>query len=245
MSNYFFSCRWKEYVETMRKALAEVSDPNEASIERAMPGVNRRFDSLSQKMGNNDIAMKEGFEMLAAKIDQGGGSVQPADLSALFLEMALKVAGKKGGEMVDVNALIGGVEKKSTTDEEGGFTPLERATGYMFRHRKPKSITDVYNEYHGLEEFHEVPINGGVFEAEFLFGKEWQRHFSGADQKHFSRVKQLVSAIDAQVRTGKALIVVLGEFDGWFAERKFSLAGLVAHLQDTGIVPRKVRVSST
>ena len=71
-------------------------------------------------------------------------------------------------------------------------------------------------------------------------GKEWRKHFSAADSRFFSRMTQVVEAVDQKVKEEKKKVTdVLDEFDTMFVEERRSFSPFVESLQAMGLVPRR------
>jgi hypothetical protein len=143
-------------------------------------------------------------------------------------------------------ALTGGPD-----DPPGGTTTIETGTAHQTSetedtsqpftmHVRHASATSMYNEWCGLAEFTGKPISGGIAAAEQLEQATWRRHFTSAENKQFSRMKTVISAIDGQIKGGSSKETVLQQFDCWF-QQAGSLTALAKLVQEKGLVQSKRR----
>ena len=101
----------------------------------------------------------------------------------------------------------------------------------------------IYDEWKGLGRFVGQPMEGGIEALEQSTKKRWRKRYKGADQKHFSRVVQLMSAIEGGTTNGRSLQEVIDELEGLFVWKKKSLSALVVELQHRGLIGKRVRNS--
>jgi len=111
----------------------------------------------------------------------------------------------------------------------------------MVDNRRARSVKSMYEECFGLGTYSGVPVEGGLAELEKRFKSRWRRNFTAADQKHFSRIQQVVMAVRKEVAAGKGKEEVIVGYEQVFAEVKNSLCGLVDRLQETGAIEKKRR----
>lgn len=239
----------------MRVHLAEAEHPDEKAIERALPGVNRRFDGLA-------AAMKVGFDKMERRLDEMEKSGRRSDseegratkrqrlevgmkLAELAVRMVREGEGSGGG-----GSGASGVEVGDEVFDEGDDGDV--GIGHEIKGRKPQSVREMYNEYFGLCEFVSVPVEGGLFGLEKRYGKAWRKHFSPSDSKFFSRMGQVVQAVDLLVdkrmevegaEKGATVSATIDEFDAMFVEKKRSLSTFVAKLQEENLLPKRSRIS--
>ena len=139
-----------------------------------------------------------------------------------------KVKGKAGG----------GSRKRSQIDDNN-----IQLQDWAFTTWRPVSAQEIYNEWKGLGRFVGQPMEGGIEALEKSTKKRWRKGYKGADQTHFSRVVQLISAIEGGMMNGRNLQEVIDEQQGSFAEKKKSLSALVVELQHRGLIGKRVRNS--
>jgi hypothetical protein len=69
----------------------------------------------------------------------------------------------------------------------------------------------------GLDScFGAKPIDRGLEACDARWKAKWRKHFTLADQKHFSQMAMLGKAIDKEVSEGVVLRDVLARFDTYF-----------------------------
>jgi hypothetical protein len=268
LSFYFISLTlfsllfFQDFIETMRKELDEAQHPDEGSIERALPGVNRRFDGV-------EAAMKAGFRKLEERFfremeyrrsnsEEGRNDAkrQRLDLAMQLAKVAMDMArdgGESGGNGEGVGVLVRGLSNVGIGGGESADDGAGIGLGHDIQGRKPQSVHGIYNEYFGLMAFVNVPVERGLFGLEKRHGKVWRKHFSPADSKFFSRMTQVVEAVDRQVEEKKAglqaaetsglLHATLDEFDVLFEEKNKSMSAFISFLQSEGKIPKRGRTS--
>lgn len=248
LSNFSFS---QAFVETMKSELESSSHPDEGSIERALPGVNRRFDGMEASIKAGFRKLEEKFHQQMAwrreQSDEGESDMKrkrldlAVQLAQVAMEMCKDGGGESGGNGGGGVSLVvgGGIRHVGGSDDGGGGDGI----GHDISSRKPRSVRQLYNEYFGLCEFVNVPVEAGLAGLE-RGGKNWRKHFTPADAKFFSRMTQVVEAVDRHhEETGAEVTDVLDEFDEMFAGRKKSLSSFIVYLQQEGFIPKRGRTS--
>jgi hypothetical protein len=223
----------------MKSELEGATHPDEGSIERALPGVNRRFDEMG-------VTMKLGFHKLNERLlekechrensSEDGRAAQRRrlDLAVQLTEVAMKICQDGGGGRDNGVATV--TDGGGSESEDGGGVSV--SVGHDVRSRTPQSVRQMYNEYFGLCDFVNVPVEGGLFGLE-KGGKEWRKHFSAADSRFFSRMQQVVEAVDREAKAKtKEVTDVLDEFDTWFVEKRRAFSPFVKLLQAKKLVPQ-------
>ena len=157
----------------------------------------------------------------------------------LLTEVAMKIYRDGGGRS--------GNSDRVATVTDGGGSESEDGSGVGVGHNikswKPQLVRVMYNEYFGLCEFANVSVEGGLFGLE-KGGKEWRKHFSPADSRYFSRMTQVVEAVDRKAKEEKEKVTdVLDEFDTMSVEKRRSFLPFVKALQAMGLVPKRDRMS--
>lgn len=100
------------------------------------------------------------------------------------------------------------------------------------------SATGMYNEWYGEGHFANQPIPGGIAAAENQCGPSWRQHFGTAEQKQFSRLRQIIRAMEHQIEANrKNKEDIFKEFDTLLRSKsKPSLSGLVDTLKEKGYI---------
>ncbi|KAG7362206.1 glycolytic enzyme transcriptional activator [Nitzschia inconspicua] len=95
---------------------------------------------------------------------------------------------------------------------------LPRGFGHQLSHTF-MSVMDLYNEWYGLERFQDVPVPGGIQAMDNAYKTEWRRSWSQAEQKYYSRVKSVITAMNKQIHeNGRTLSEVSEEFEEAFTK---------------------------
>ena len=214
----------------MRAALAE-ENPNDSAIENCLPGVNRRFDQVHEelrKMGSRmERCHREVLE--ATKLHSG-------DLRDRLVGGLEDVLGRLVGEERDEE---GGRARRRRVDVHADDNDEVDLTRLCFQTRRPVTVMEVYDEFKGRGAYEDYPIPGGLEAVEEKTKKAWRKGFSAADQKHFSRVAMLVSAIDQSVVDGRGLEDVVRELEEVFEDKGKAFSGLITELQRVDFIPKK------
>jgi len=104
-----------------------------------------------------------------------------------------------------------------------------------------KSISDLYNEFMGTGNYLDKPVPGGYAELDNQFKAKWRRHFSKADDGHYSRVRAIMTGIKNRMKDGESLQDALDWMQRLFGDKdgcKSSISNLKLVLQDKGLVPK-------
>ena len=223
--------RLQAFKVTMRDALRrdEEGNPNNLTIESVLPGVNRRFDVLEQKIEKSTDASVDALGRLATIVEDSARKRNQV-LITKFTEIAEELGDGREGR--------GSSESAAATDRN---ELLERVKNHKIQTRKPRTVREIYTEYYGLDDFKSLPVEGGIDSLEKMFKAKWRKSFTSADQKHFSRMQQLVVAIDRKIEDGRTKEELFREIDKRFEDVKWSFSGLITALQEDGFIERKGR----
>ena len=90
----------------------------------------------------------------------------------------------------------------------------------------------VWNEWYGIREFNGLPIPGGIHEMERRYKSKWRqlgKYYTAAEQKHFSRVSQIIKGIRNRLDAGEELDNVCADLTQIFSKgaKGSDLAGTV------------------
>lgn len=232
----------------MRACLDKVEDPNDASVERAIPGMNRHFQVMRHKhdmeAGKAARRHRENLQRQDELEDRLKRNIAEC-LGAAARQLMMTRTG--GGDCDDDDG-GGGKRRCVRDDDDDGYVEesMDWLSAYSVQTRKPVCVTEIYQEWKGIGRFEGVPIAGGLEAVEATTKKKWRKDFKSADQKHFSRVVQLMGAIEREeAKEGVTLAAVLEAMDERFVSQKRSLSGLIVELQKTGLVPKSTRRKAT
>ena len=91
----------------------------------------------------------------------------------------------------------------------------------------------MWNEWFGMGPFQSEDFPGGIQVLEET-GKAWRKHFSTADQKHFSRLKFIINHIQHQSdESGMDIERMLAEYDLVMTTNKFTLSTFHTYIKKT------------
>lgn len=224
----------QDFVVSMREAL-NAANPNDLSIERALPGVNRRFDQVHNDMLQMEVRNQRRHQELVQTTKHSS-----MDLRDKLVEGLEDVVGRLTGQrrQREENDDDNSDKRQRIGGDDNDYNNVN-LSGLLFQTRKPDNVREVYEEYKGLGAFADYPICGGLQAVEEKTKKMWRNGFSSADQKHFSRVTMLVSAIDCAIEDGRELDQLMNELEMAFADKKKAFSGFITQLQTDGFIPKK------
>jgi hypothetical protein len=241
----FHSDSFEAFVGRMRNLLMESSVQAEArgQIEKALRGMNARFDNLESRV-------QGGYSMVASRLEE----LVRAQLDNFRVSIAATVADQLIVAADSIRATGG--DRESNGGEQGGSGVEElEASGLddpsYFGHKLTTgfcgsdSVFRMYNEWHGLREFTGIPVDGGIAAIEAAHGSNWRKvgkYWTAKEQKHFSRMGIIMRGIDCAVAEGHNFADVCQELTQHFTHGgSKSLAGLAIYVQEKGWVERKRR----
>ena len=104
------------------------------------------------------------------------------------------------------------------------------------------SLSEIYQEFYGLEAYEGVPIAGGFAALDKKYKTKWRPGYSPSDQNFFSRVNALLKGIatKAGVEFGVWNAQVEAQCTEWdqYVKKK-GVAGALRHLQGSGEIAKK------
>ena len=137
-------------------------------------------------------------------------------------------------------------EEDSTGVQIGGAAMVDDEENKIgFGHRMTSilgcmSIVSIYNEYYGFDRYKGLPIKGGINAMEERHKARWRKGYSSSEQKHFSRVTQIMNAVKKRKEDGEDLDYILADLSQRYAENgKYSLALLVDTCFQEGWLSKK------
>jgi hypothetical protein len=257
----FQTAEFSAFVERMRTKLGESSLEREArgQIEKALRGVNARFDNLESKQ-------QQKFEDLEYKLQQRDSRLV-LDFSKAVRESigdalsenfslaanAIATRGSSRGALTvetftQQQAVSSEADRGAAASSEEADAPACFGHKVLMGYSPANSIFEVYNEYYGIEEFNGKPIEGGLHAMEQQYGIKWRKvgtYWTSAEQKHFSRIKCIIAGVENAVAQGQEKLVVLRMlqhiYQGDRTKRGTNLAGCVTYLQEQGYLEKKAR----
>mmetsp|Transcript_27976 Transcript_27976/g.65668 ORF Transcript_27976/g.65668 Transcript_27976/m.65668 type:complete len:97 (-) Transcript_27976:46-336(-) len=88
----------------------------------------------------------------------------------------------------------------------------------------------MWNEWFGLGTFKEDDFPGGIENLE-KDSRQWRKHLSPAEQKHFSRVKGIIEFVKGRIAAGVPVEAILEEGDELMKTKTKSISALANHVR--------------
>jgi hypothetical protein len=224
----------------MRVALSVSEEPEDRSLERVLPHFQRQFNNMHECMQEIKQRGRDTYEKVrlteeTAKKTQNEVTTMMEGLAAGFMGIASNLGGGGGTSTARRTTLDETAQEEEDDDED-----WSRARGHKIQVTEPDSIRIIYNEFKGLHNFEDMPILGGLEGCDKKYKTKWRKHFSGADQKRFSRMSMLAKAVQGQVDQGRDEVDVLLDWDQVYTrDGNRSFNGLITYLQDQGYIAKK------
>lgn len=229
----------------------EQNNPLDHSIEAVLPGVHARMAATASEVAAVNNKIDSNFEKLESRMSEINDSMNT------FMESMKVTQGALANHLIQLGEGLQGnvrgvAEHYANKGQEGHekeqqVTPFEvakdtdgipvaaKAHHLEFKH---KTLLSLFNEWYGLEEYHGVPIPGGIEVLEEDYKNKWRKHFSASEKKAFSRLKRVIKGINAEIeRTGKLTMDVLDEWQERFEkEDRCSVSKFEEWLRRQGLI---------
>jgi hypothetical protein len=89
------------------------------------------------------------------------------------------------------------------------------------------SVTDLYNEWFGIGPKQDQPCPGGFEALEVERKSFWRKEYDKAQNQRFSKLKRVIECIRKQQESGRELLMILGEYDGWWKQAKSNPTNMI------------------
>jgi hypothetical protein len=224
--------------------------PLDATLESVMPGVHQRFVATDGHVKALDRKIVSGFEKLDDKVDALADHF--TDLQAYNRERDLELADTLRSIAARLGTPAGSTLSPPRTTRpqqvqspsRGGDQQPSPSPDGARRHRmvaKHHSIQSLWDEWHGLGDFLDKPVVGGIAAIETLYKSKWRTHFSSSEKKHFSRSQIVMRAIQTTCDgCDEPFEETIGSFEvSYEVDAKFSIAKMATIVQNLGLVTRK------
>jgi hypothetical protein len=215
----FDSLLFKEFKLKMHEELRKEVMDERVAVEQAMPGVNRQFDEVFNRMDEQKEEILE-LKTLVRKIDGRAGG-----LTSLQMLKALNSAAQSLQE--DMAQQQQEEEEDELQRDQPGLSGeggLEEAQGIRLQDRF-ETVMDMTKCWLGTGRYETIMWPGGIKALEEKFGGKWRQHWSTASKQRFSRFKRVVLAALKNKN--------VGDYQRAFEERK-GLYGAVQYGQEIG-----------
>jgi hypothetical protein len=213
------------YREKMKQHIASVQDPTEGFVTD--PAVNTRLDSLSRRLHTYHTQTTTAQN----KTNAGVGRVE-SQMSALNCNI--------GRSMMAAAAVFQSEEQQDATPSQNSGSPPPTTDVMDVKDvkvsRDHRTVTSMYNEFHGLAEFKDRPCHGGFAALEVKRKTGWRRGYDSRENQHFSKVKRIVEAVDDCTD----LKAILEKFDAMYTEIR-NVSKMVDLLKEGGYLVVKSR----
>lgn len=237
----------------MRRELSHAVEVQNATVDTVLPGVNGRFNSLEQSNRQQTEEMKE-MRMLMEKVLMNQDTLL-ATWQSYLSGMSANLSGMSAivGN-VRVATAAGGIAPSAPPAMQQQTSPAAanprllsepiRSFTFESQHNNLKSLWD---EWHGLGDFQDSPIAGGVAALEELHGAKWREKNM---QQRVSRQGRICLAIKKKSEAeSKSIELVCNEWDRKYAvELNKNMRSFVQFLQQENWIPihsRRGRKSDT
>jgi hypothetical protein len=267
----FQSKEFQSFVVVMRSSLGSSTSPLDASLERVLPGMNARFNTLAssqeQLFQNQQLTLKN-LHYTSDRLDDfrelyiSGHHLQ----QNLFVGTLNAAAGYANGSLLQELPVGAGINNRSFFGPRSPtsviFPPGERTPGnlgddtsnttsptmlpypgynYALRGRYI-SVMEMFDEWNGTGSYHNRPIVGGIAELNRLYKSQWRKDYNGAQKMLFSRVQRVCLSIEEAISNGGNKDTILRQYNDVFInDAKAGISHLVAALQSKGILPKQQR----
>ena len=71
------------------------------------------------------------------------------------------------------------------------------------RKTNPRSASMIWNQWHGIGIYNDIPVKGGIPEMEKLHYTRWRRGYSNAEKNQFYRLKMIIETMK-EAKKGKS-----------------------------------------
>jgi hypothetical protein len=232
----FNTNEFDNFFQDMKKHLLESVSPINTSLEIVLPGVNTRLTgihSIGSRNSNMLVDLQQQLCDLQEEISDFPETVR--DQTEGGLRMVMREFFSYGSTFFQQDA--GAVPPPSHHDsppcqdsQEHAFSILNLNTTDI-RHintpalvpgsnyklaANPKSASEIWNQWHGIGTYSDMPVEGGIPEMEKQHKTRWRKGYSGPEKKQFSRWKLTIATM-TKAKEGKSDDEFLKEMNDLFA----------------------------
>ena len=205
----------------MRHHLGTSSNPYDASMEMVMPGVQERFNGLASMMRDieSSIVAKVDASMHnhQTRALNNIAEIIPKEVSEMHVTAIQDLAHAVSRRHVSQQNVYGNTVGTSLRDlsSQRNETIQEQRQGQEQRQEPTSplpmpttqtpprlsqhfaSLSLMWDEWHGTggPATKDLPIPGGFDQLENRYKSKWRRHFDGAQTRHFTRIRLIISGI--------------------------------------------------
>ena len=179
-----------------------------------MNSLTAELSRLGDTITNFQLKM---IEQIEQTIEQSLESKEEARMDRLISEIARRLSRSAGQVVESPNSRV--IPPASTDDDarvlsprsdnqqqtEDGVAgktrrglatpPIPAACQQFTLQSRHRNLRSVWNEWHGLGDFQNRPIPGGIAKAEEVWKSKWRSHFEPREKKQFTRLKAVITAM--------------------------------------------------
>lgn len=217
-------------------------------VESVLPGVHTRLNTLTSELSKYGDLLTNLQQQIIEKMEQILERRALEAMERLLREIGMRFL--QGGE-----ALSSGSQTRQgelfppvhPDDESNNNTRNRQAEGAPGTRSMPpvpesckqytlqarhRNLQSVWDEWHGIGEYLNRPIVGGIAKAEELWKSKWRRHFAAREKKLFTRLRSVVTAMLATSDWGDLEAAFIGPC-------KASLSKMDDYLKSEGVLQKK------
>lgn len=206
----------------MQTALETTDNPMDYNLQAVLPGVHNRL-AANEHVTRQTLQHVQQLPTLS-------------DMQSLLQNMMVGALSGLGNSQV-----LGGPPARAALPNNATLDnnpETRRAPEHLLSSSPERSIQSFYDEWFGLNEFKDKPIDGGIAELEKKFKTSWR---GKNDWSRISRQKRLCIAVEKEAKaSGKTVEDVCRKWNKWFDEEcNKSLSRMITFLIAKGKIPAK------
>ena len=261
VQTYRFNCDLQEFLLEMERALLEsdANNPLNHSLEAVLPGIHSRMamtqaeimsasrkidavDSKLERMESLHQGLAETMKMMIHRFE--AREMALADhLSGIAdgirgqgRNVRRKVAHEEAmEEEKDQEPTVLIRQPPGQELDDNGIPVIAKTHHIKYKHT---SLCAVHNEWYGVDEYNNIPVEGGIKFLEERFKSKWRKHFVPSEEKAFSRLKRIINGMKKESeRTGRDTYEIAVSWSKTYeVECKKSLSKMECWMKTQGII---------
>ena len=229
----------------MRRELSHAVEVQTATVDTVLPGVIGHLNSLEQAVRKNTEGMNEGKMEVDEKIDNLEETIPAmmretvlATWQSVFSGMSTMVGDMRSGATAPSAPPA---MQQQTIPAAANPLQTERIRSFTFESQH-NNLKGLWDEWHGLGRYKDVPIAGGVAALEELHGAKWRKTKTRMQQR-VSRQGRICLGIEKKSEAeSKSIDSVCNEWNRKYAtEFNKNMRRFVQYLQDENWIPVHAR----
>ena len=205
----FQSSDFRIYQEEMAEHMATGTDPFDSSIDAALPGVNARFDTIVNGIGDLHSAVSTGFNTVTTRLSQAATA------------FATELSGGSTHSRAVTPATVRHASPPATVE-----TVFDAHIS-----QNHSSVSTMYEEWHGRGQYANRPCPGGFEMLETKRKARWRSGYDSKELQRFIKIKRIMQSIRQQTEDqGRDVGQVLEEYDGWWTDVSSNPSNMINRL---------------